>query len=155
MAKHLLIRYFLLSSVALLPLLTFSVHAQVTNELTLSEITSPETIQVEEKESHGLISHTLWYIPNRILDILDIFRFRLSVGPGLGAGVRVTDYAAFYGGTQKSAYTGLPGPRSGSEIKTRSDLNVNVVSFLPVLMPVMIYLTHRDMAFPRSMNYYI
>ncbi len=34
----------------------------------------------------------LLYIPNRILDLLDIIRFDIGVGPSLGAVVRVTPY---------------------------------------------------------------
>lgn len=45
------------------------------------------------------------------MDLVDIFRFRIRVGPGLAAGFRITDYAAFYFGEYKSFYAGLPGPR--------------------------------------------
>lgn len=59
----------------------------------------------------------LWYIPNRIMDFADIFRFRLRLGPGLGAGVRLTDYASFYLGSYSSIYAGLPGPRNPHYIR--------------------------------------
>lgn len=54
----------------------------------------------------------LWYVPNRCMDLLDIFRFRVRIGPGLAAGVRVTDFGAFYIGDYYSLYGGLPGPRN-------------------------------------------
>ena len=54
----------------------------------------------------------LWYVPNRCMDLLDIFRFRVRLGPGLAAGVRVTDFGAFYIGEYYSLYGGLPGPRN-------------------------------------------
>lgn len=53
----------------------------------------------------------LWYLPNRVMDLVDIFRLRLKVGPGLGATVRMTDYAAFFAGRQHTVFVGLPGPR--------------------------------------------
>lgn len=53
----------------------------------------------------------LWYAPNRVMDVLDICRLRLRVGPGLAASVRLTDYGAFYAGQYDSIYVGLPGPR--------------------------------------------
>jgi len=51
------------------------------------------------------------YLPNRVLDLLDIVRLRAKVGPGLAAGVRVTNVAELYLGSYVSVYAGLPGPR--------------------------------------------
>ena len=62
-----------------------------------------------EKVSFG--HRLLYYVPNRILDVVDLLRLRGRVGPGLAAGLRVTEYASFYGGTYRSVYAGLPGPR--------------------------------------------
>lgn len=53
----------------------------------------------------------LYYLPNRLADLVDIVRARLRLGPGLAAGVRVTDYGAFHAGEYHSVYLGLPGPR--------------------------------------------
>ena len=53
----------------------------------------------------------LCYAPNRVMDLLDIFRLRLRVGPGLAANVRLTDYGALYAGQYNTVYVGLPGPR--------------------------------------------
>jgi len=53
----------------------------------------------------------LWYVPNRALDLLDIFRARVRLGPGLALNVRLTDYGAFYAGKYDAVYLGLPGPR--------------------------------------------
>jgi len=53
----------------------------------------------------------LWYLPNRLMDAADMFRVRLRLGPGFAAHARVTDYGAFYLGTYRSVYLGLPGPR--------------------------------------------
>lgn len=64
-----------------------------------------------EREEVSVGEKILWYIPNRLMDIVDIFRVRAKVGPGLAAGVRLTDHASFYVGRQHSAWVGLPGAR--------------------------------------------
>jgi len=53
----------------------------------------------------------LWYVPNRVMDLMDVFRLRAKVGPGLEVGARFTNAFAFYGGESKTFYVGLPGPR--------------------------------------------
>ncbi len=53
----------------------------------------------------------LFYLPNRALDLLDIVRARLRVGPGLALNARVTVYAANFAGNYRALYAGLPGPR--------------------------------------------
>ena len=53
----------------------------------------------------------LWYVPNRLLDMADMFRLRLRVGPGLAVNLRMTDFANFYAGRYHTAFIGLPGPR--------------------------------------------
>lgn len=60
---------------------------------------------------HSLLVGTLLYVPNRVLDLLDIFRLRVRVGPGIAAGVRATQVAQMYAGSYVSVYAGLPGPR--------------------------------------------
>ena len=65
----------------------------------------------DARANQGVLTTILWYLPNRVMDLIDIFRLRLKVGPGLGVGFRMTDYAAFYGGSQYAVYLGLPGPR--------------------------------------------
>jgi len=56
-------------------------------------------------------SAVLWYVPNRFMDAVDIFRLRVKAGPGFGVTARLTDYAAFYAGNQRTVFFGLPGPR--------------------------------------------
>lgn len=65
----------------------------------------------ESSTDHGFIHTTLMYIPNRILDLFDIARLRLHVGPGIGVGARATEVLDFYLGSYASIYAGLPGPR--------------------------------------------
>lgn len=60
----------------------------------------------------ALGSKLLWYVPNRLIDFADIFRLRVRFGPGLAAGMRFTDFGAFYAGEYRSVYAGLPGPRN-------------------------------------------
>ncbi len=67
---------------------------------------------------NGFGTRLLWYIPNRIMDSLDVFRFRARLGPGLAANVRFTDYGSFYVGKYKSVYVGLPGPREPYYIRS-------------------------------------
>ena len=59
----------------------------------------------------------LWYAPNRVMDVLDIFRFRFRVGPGLAVNLRMTDYGAFYYGKYNTVYVGLPGPRAPHRLR--------------------------------------
>jgi len=66
--------------------------------------------------TQGWMSKTLWYVPNRVMDLLDVFRVRVKVGPGLAAGARFTDAFSFYGGSLDTVYVGLPGPRENPVI---------------------------------------
>jgi hypothetical protein len=45
------------------------------------------------------------------LDLVDVVRFRVHVGPGGSLGARVTERLSFYGGVHHTVYAGLPGPR--------------------------------------------
>ena len=53
----------------------------------------------------------LLYLPNRVLDLFDMFRVRARVGPGVAVGARLTKYVQAYVGTYASVYAGIPGPR--------------------------------------------
>jgi hypothetical protein len=77
---------------------------------TASIETSPQVVK-----KHGLGHKLFWYIPNRVMDVVDIFRVRARAGLGLAANVRITDYADVYMGQYNSVYVGLPGPRMGPE----------------------------------------
>ncbi len=63
-------------------------------------------------ESHGVVHKIVLYIPNRILDIFDVVRLRLRVGPGMAVDVRATKVASAFVGSYASVYVGLPGPRN-------------------------------------------
>lgn len=78
-------------------------------------IANKRSAQKEDNE-HSLLHKTAFYLPNRIFDLMDIFRLRLGVGPGLSAGARATELAQAYIGAQTSVYVGLPGPRQSASI---------------------------------------
>lgn len=74
---------------------------------------APEKTEAKEakEEEHSTLHKIVFYLPNRVFDLLDIFRLRVRVGPGVAAGVRVTEPASIYVGTYGTIYVGLPGPR--------------------------------------------
>ncbi len=67
--------------------------------------------EAETREPRSLGRRLLFYIPNRIADVLDIVRARVRVGPGLAVSARATRPASIFFGGYTSAYIGLPGPR--------------------------------------------
>jgi hypothetical protein len=64
----------------------------------------------------GPLVNVIMYIPNRVFDLMDIFRVRLRVGPGISAGVRITRPVSGYLGMHTTVYAGLPGPRGRKKI---------------------------------------
>lgn len=78
---------------------------------TTTQTKTTTTESHEDEEHHGIGSALLWYIPNRIDDVLDIVRARLRVGPGFEVGARVTQLVSFNLGGYTSIFVGLPGPR--------------------------------------------
>ena len=64
----------------------------------------------------GLFEKIIFYVPNRVFDLFDIFRFRIRVGPGLSAGVRATKPASVLFGRHRTVYCGLPGSRGSSTL---------------------------------------
>jgi hypothetical protein len=63
-------------------------------------------------ESHGALHRIVMYIPNRVLDVFDIVRCRVRVGPGVAVDARATKVASAFVGSYASVYAGLPGPRN-------------------------------------------
>ena len=101
-------RSFLLFALAAL---TVTVSAAQTN----LPPTAAESVPPPAAPSLG--HRLLMYLPNRVLDLADIFRCRLRVGPGLAAHVRATRYVNAYAGSYRSVYLGLPGPRRGPALR--------------------------------------
>jgi hypothetical protein len=68
------------------------------------------------KSDKGRTKHPiLMYLPNRIFDLLDIFRIRVRVGPGISAGVRATKPLSAFVGFHSTLFVGLHGPRGKAE----------------------------------------
>ena len=65
-----------------------------------------------EDPEHGLGHKLLFYVPNRFLDLIDCFRARVRVGPGLSCSFSMTQRGAFFAGKYNTVYAGLPGPRA-------------------------------------------
>ena len=90
-------------------------------------------LKESEKEDHSVLHKVVFYIPNRAFDLMDIFRLRIKVGPGLAAGVRASELAQAYVGAQTSVYAGLPGPRCSATIPFPAGLeSYNGVALGPV-----------------------
>ena len=70
-----------------------------------------EEVKANQDESPGLIHSLILWAPNRFLDVFDLVRVRIRVGPGVALGIRATQYADAYAGTYAAVYAGLPGPR--------------------------------------------
>ena len=45
----------------------------------------------DEEESRGLATHVLLYLPNRVLDLFDVAKVGVDVGPGLGIELKATE----------------------------------------------------------------
>lgn len=72
--------------------------------------------QADTKEKGRNKHPILFYIPNRIFDLLDILRIRVRVGPGISAGVRVTKPVSAFAGFHNTLFAGLHGPRGKAQI---------------------------------------
>jgi hypothetical protein len=68
---------------------------------------APPAVATAPSRGHRL----LWYLPNRFLDLADIVRARVRIGPGLAVNLRFTRWATLYAGEYHAVYLGLPGPR--------------------------------------------
>jgi hypothetical protein len=81
----------------------------------------------------GLGSKLLLWIPNRVLDLFDIVRLRVRVGPGISVSARATEVADVAVGTHLTVFAGLPGPRGGRRVslpvglETYAGLEVSVL----------------------------
>ncbi len=76
----------------------------------------PVEASQESPKARGAAHRLLFYLPNRVLDVLDVVRARVRVGPGLAVGVRATEWATVFVGGYTTAYVGLPGPRGRAEL---------------------------------------
>ncbi len=73
--------------------------------------------QLEEREEEERTKHPiLFYLPNRMFDLLDLVRARVRVGPGVAVSGRVTKPVSVTAGFYASIFAGLPGPRGRAKI---------------------------------------
>lgn len=98
-------------------LLTFCINSSALADSPAKEDDLNRTaVESSEDDEGSFIGGVLLYLPNRIMDVFDIFRLRVRVGPGVAAGVRVTKVAQLYLGTYATVFAGLPGPRLSPSI---------------------------------------
>jgi hypothetical protein len=70
-----------------------------------------EVEEYDDEEEDSFAHRVLWYLPNRLLDVTDLVRARLRVGPGAAIDARATKFIRAGLGSYLSLYAGLPGPR--------------------------------------------
>ena len=102
------------SGAAAAPVTTVQTTTTTTTQTTQTTQTTPpvETDDEADDDRDVSVGHALlWYIPNRISDILDIIRLRIRLGPGLALGARVTELVDFNLGGYGTVFVGIPGPR--------------------------------------------
>jgi hypothetical protein len=118
-----------LLSLAALALMLFSLSGcaarapATATPLTLSEfwLADPAAAPVlpmaaMQSESKGPLRRIVFWIPNRIFDLLDIVRLRVRLGLGLSAGVRATKPLSVAVGVHSTFFIGLFGPRGEPRI---------------------------------------
>jgi len=104
---------------ALFLLVVFCASVCIADTDVPSEPSAPaEELTNAVPKKHGWGHRILWYIPNRILDLVDIVRLRARVGPGISVNVRLTEEANLYMGEYHTAYAGLPGPRRRVQMRS-------------------------------------
>ena len=100
---------------------------------TAAETTPASETKSTAHKSHSAIHKIAMFIPNVILDLCDVVRLRVRVGPGIAADVRATELASVFVGSYGSVYAGLPGPRNRRKPKlpigfeSRTGVQVSVV----------------------------
>jgi len=101
-------------------LLSLSVALIVSSALAPSALRADEArddqIIKNARENRGLGEVLLFYLPNRIFDVLDLVRLRARVGPGIAVRARATEGIDVGVGSYASVFLGLPGPRCEVEV---------------------------------------
>ena len=90
--------------------------AQADTQQTAPPVSADQQERVGKSDKGRTKHPILMYIPNRIFDLLDIFRLRVRVGPGISAGVRATKPVSAFVGFHSTLFVGLHGPRGKAEI---------------------------------------
>lgn len=81
-----------------------------------SVVAQPRAETFSATKPHGFGHRLLFWIPNRVFDVLDVVRLRVRVGPGISASVRATEVADVALGGHATLFAGLPGPRNSPQI---------------------------------------
>lgn len=74
----------------------------------------PPDAQPEHR--HGVGHAILFWLPNRVFDVLDIVRARVRVGPGWTLSARATELLDVNMGAHATVFAGLRGPRGRPQI---------------------------------------
>ena len=75
-----------------------------------------EEAEAEEQDEERSTHPILFYLPNRVFDLLDVVRARARVGPGVAVSARATKPVSVTAGFYASLFAGLPGPRGRAKI---------------------------------------
>ena len=80
----------------------------------------------DDEGGGGFLDALMMYIPNRFLDLVDIFKADVGVGPSVGAVVRVTKYGqvGLRAIAPMSARLGLLGRRAPAMLETSSEMGI-------------------------------
>ncbi len=79
----------------------------------------------EPKEGHSVLHKVVMWLPNRILDIIDIIKFDVGVGPAFGVTARATKYGnVALRAVPVSARVGLMGRRLPVAVEAGSETGV-------------------------------
>lgn len=77
--------------------------------LLLGALAAPSRVQAQL----DLVISAVRYLPNRVLDALDLVRLRVRVGPGKAFTLRAGNGLELFRGDYRTLFAGLPGPRRG------------------------------------------
>jgi hypothetical protein len=88
----------------------------IASEAVAQILAQAEGAEVEPEAPPGLAHRILFYLPNRVFDVMDVVRARARIGSGIGVSARATSPASVFLGTYQSVFVGLPGPRSRPEV---------------------------------------
>lgn len=75
-----------------------------------------DVVEVEVEEEERARHPILFYLPNRIFDLMDVVRARARVGPGVAVSARATRPVSVTAGFYASVFAGIPGPRGEAKI---------------------------------------
>jgi hypothetical protein len=94
---------------------------------------TPAPAATPAPEPKGLGHRLLFWLPNRVFDVLDLVRLRVRAGPGFTIGARVTELVDVSLGSHATVWAGLHGPRKSPQIpwplglETYAGMEVSVV----------------------------